>query len=110
MIARWTAWLTTVCSSAVIAQADASATSATSWPVSELSAMAALIGALFYLLRVHLPSKDKMFTEALRALTAQHDKWEEIRHQDSEKLAQALNALRDNCIATQSRRRIDQDE
>lgn len=104
----WLAWAVIGCSMVLIAQVaagEATASASTNAPYEALTAMGALIAALFYLLRVYLPAKDKLFTESLRANDERHERWETMRHQDSDKLTDALHALRENCVAVQTRAR-----
>jgi hypothetical protein len=94
-----TAWLTLATSGVLLATADMTPEP---WFV-RLGAMGGLLFALFYLLKVHLPGKDKMFTDSIDKLTERHDRWERLRHEDSQELTNTLNDLRANCIAVQTK-------
>lgn len=109
------AWLLSGSSAAMLAQAEkVSETVGVSLPVAEFTAMAALIATLFFLLKVYIPSKDKemsealktkdeIFTKSLDKINECHDYWERLRHEDSQKLTDALHTIKENCAAVQTR-------
>jgi len=77
--------------------------------IAQGSALAALIWALYYLLSVYIPKKDKRiddlaktFSGALDSMAKRHDKWEQLRHEDSQVLRETMAAMRENCASVQA--------
>lgn len=106
--------------------AIAQAAPATPWVQDgmQFSALALMGWALWYLLSKEMPKKREDFNEAITAqrisftetldkMSERHDRWETLRHQDSEKLDSTLRNLTENCAATRTmsqseiRRRMD---
>ena len=100
---NYLAWTTLFGSSAVLAAADQIAEQIGSAEALQFGALSALIAALFFLLKVHLPAKDKMFVEALDRRDDRLERMERLRHEDSQDLNEALTSIRENCAAAQSK-------
>ena len=104
------AWLTATGSVGVIAAADAITESIGGHtPLVEMTALSSLVAALFFLLKVYVPAKDRQFIEALDKKDERHERWEKERHEDSRELRETLGSMRDNCIATQTHLRSEKD-
>ena len=60
-------------------------------------ALGILTWACWYLMARELPRHRKGFTESLDKICERHERWENIRHEDSQDLRSAIDSLRVNC-------------
>jgi hypothetical protein len=59
--------------------------------------------ACWYLLCKHLPRERKDFSDSLDKICERHERWETTRHQDSQSLREAIDAMRTNCATVHER-------
>lgn len=73
----------------------------------QLPAFAALCWFLWHLVSKAIPAQQERFTKTLDGMAERHERWENDRHGDSERLTECLTQLRENCAANIARRNDD---
>ena len=102
---RIIAYLSGACSIVLFSQAESIAPSSIPFSdhIMQGGALGVLGWACWYLLCRHLPRERKDFSQSLDKICERHERWENVRHEDSQDLRTAIDGLRTNCAAVQER-------